>query len=538
MRLSKVELHCFALALAAIVLVAPGSALAQKFKILDNYDLPGNDLRSPASDPSLREISAEACRQACRHDRKCTAFTYNRSAGWCFLKTGRPTPQYFTGAISGVSAERQKTVAAPLNQYPPKVQDPPKEHAVSTGSVSAAEAPEPKAPESHNTAISAMPAIRTPLQGKAQHPDLVTKGQTAQTVPLPMSKTPQTEQATSPKGNTAANAPTDETEKSAVEIPDPPKGKQDRLVPMVPDINIVPIHRNNSATATGPIFAQQTKGGLLNNASASSKNSSSMAKTHRWQMAGMIVGASAASTSSLRASPGPQTPPPAAPMAAAPEMVSAPTTAPAKIARLTEEPPKRPLIDINKDAQKLRSILDEHAKIQDQATALSNKYFRAYDREQEGTKWVDLESVGMSVPMTMSKSQAKAIVLSKLRKSETLERLQNEMAQLDDKIETHFGRIQALLSPQDAERLQNLHDRKKSSLNAFRAIRDKMSRLGDAMSRKAKATWQMPTDTELRKLHRLARSLRRNKKQALVDSTNFTNGVREALNTRIAVRAF
>lgn len=69
---------------------------AVQMRLLNNIDLPSNDYRT------LRNIRLERCKNACAADTKCRAFTYNRMARICFLKSDAPHQFKFVGATSGV----------------------------------------------------------------------------------------------------------------------------------------------------------------------------------------------------------------------------------------------------------------------------------------------------------------------------------------------------------------------------------------------------------------------------------------------------
>jgi len=49
----------------------------------------------------LQDVTLTDCEQACLGDSRCGAFTYNRNAGWCFLKSGHGQLRAFDGAVSG-----------------------------------------------------------------------------------------------------------------------------------------------------------------------------------------------------------------------------------------------------------------------------------------------------------------------------------------------------------------------------------------------------------------------------------------------------
>ena len=50
---------------------------------------------------TLKGVELEACQTACLADSRCQAFTYNRRARWCFLKSGYGDPRALAGAVSG-----------------------------------------------------------------------------------------------------------------------------------------------------------------------------------------------------------------------------------------------------------------------------------------------------------------------------------------------------------------------------------------------------------------------------------------------------
>lgn len=73
-----------------------------EFRIMQSFDLPGFDYRSPRNDPSLFNTGVNGCMQACQRDHACKAFTYNRKENWCFLKKGVPKAKRFNIAVSGI----------------------------------------------------------------------------------------------------------------------------------------------------------------------------------------------------------------------------------------------------------------------------------------------------------------------------------------------------------------------------------------------------------------------------------------------------
>ncbi|MBK1716528.1 alpha-2-macroglobulin family protein [Thiocystis violacea] len=54
---------------------------------------------------TLKSVTLENCKSACRDDPRCRAFTYNVKAEWCFLKESHGDSRPFDGAISGYLVE-------------------------------------------------------------------------------------------------------------------------------------------------------------------------------------------------------------------------------------------------------------------------------------------------------------------------------------------------------------------------------------------------------------------------------------------------
>ncbi|QDG78242.1 alpha-2-macroglobulin [Labrenzia sp. PHM005] len=91
------------LASSAALLGATVSAPAQDRRIvtIDDADFFGSDYRT------VKDVDLEGCKAACIGDNQCRAFTFNTSAGWCFLKSGAGQLQSFAGAVAGRIVEVQ-----------------------------------------------------------------------------------------------------------------------------------------------------------------------------------------------------------------------------------------------------------------------------------------------------------------------------------------------------------------------------------------------------------------------------------------------
>ncbi|MEM9104407.1 MAG: alpha-2-macroglobulin family protein [Pseudomonadota bacterium] len=85
-------------ALMLTVLFFTGTALAaddRQIQTFENADYYGFDLRAE------KNVSLDQCQSICLADSACRAFTYNRSAEWCFLKSDFNRRDRFDGAVAG-----------------------------------------------------------------------------------------------------------------------------------------------------------------------------------------------------------------------------------------------------------------------------------------------------------------------------------------------------------------------------------------------------------------------------------------------------
>jgi len=83
------------------LLILPATAQDKRIVTIDDADYFGADYRT------VKDVDLEACKSACLDDKQCRAFTFNTSAGWCFLKSDFGELQSFVGAIAGRVVEVQ-----------------------------------------------------------------------------------------------------------------------------------------------------------------------------------------------------------------------------------------------------------------------------------------------------------------------------------------------------------------------------------------------------------------------------------------------
>ncbi|MEP3304600.1 MAG: PAN domain-containing protein, partial [Roseibium sp.] len=91
-------------AFAALTLAVPVHAQERRIVTIEDADFFGGDYRT------VKDVDLSGCEAACLADNMCRAFTYNTSAGWCFLKSDFGQLQSFVGAIAGrvVSVEQPR----------------------------------------------------------------------------------------------------------------------------------------------------------------------------------------------------------------------------------------------------------------------------------------------------------------------------------------------------------------------------------------------------------------------------------------------
>ncbi|NEV61950.1 alpha-2-macroglobulin family protein [Thiorhodococcus minor] len=82
-------------ALGWILVAGSAAAEARDLAITVGVDYFGRDYAT------LKSVSLDDCKAACRDDARCKAFTYNVRAQWCFLKESFTEARPFDGAVSG-----------------------------------------------------------------------------------------------------------------------------------------------------------------------------------------------------------------------------------------------------------------------------------------------------------------------------------------------------------------------------------------------------------------------------------------------------
>lgn len=82
-------------ALSPVVAPVVAQAEPRELVVIEGADYFGHDYET------LQEVSLADCEAACRADGRCRAFTFNRNAGWCFLKSSFGELRAFDGAVSG-----------------------------------------------------------------------------------------------------------------------------------------------------------------------------------------------------------------------------------------------------------------------------------------------------------------------------------------------------------------------------------------------------------------------------------------------------
>ena len=96
-RISGARGSLFGLAVVGLGLALSGTAYSQDRRIvtIEDADFFGSDYRT------VKDVDLDGCKAVCLADNQCRAFTFNTSAGWCFLKSDFGQLQSFRGAIAG-----------------------------------------------------------------------------------------------------------------------------------------------------------------------------------------------------------------------------------------------------------------------------------------------------------------------------------------------------------------------------------------------------------------------------------------------------
>jgi uncharacterized protein YfaS (alpha-2-macroglobulin family) len=98
----------FSLLVAVVLLAGPVNAEGRRMIISKGADYFGGDYRT------LKKVPLDECKKVCLGDEKCKAFTYNRKAHWCFLKSSVGELKTFAGATAGRVVGQKKADVAEL----------------------------------------------------------------------------------------------------------------------------------------------------------------------------------------------------------------------------------------------------------------------------------------------------------------------------------------------------------------------------------------------------------------------------------------
>lgn len=94
-KVAKSTLLLVASAGFAGVMATAAGAQDRRIVTIDDADFFGGDYRT------VKDVDLDGCKSVCLSDNQCRAFTFNTSAGWCFLKTDYGELQSFAGAVAG-----------------------------------------------------------------------------------------------------------------------------------------------------------------------------------------------------------------------------------------------------------------------------------------------------------------------------------------------------------------------------------------------------------------------------------------------------
>jgi alpha-2-macroglobulin len=88
---------------------ATAAEQSRRIELTQDGDYFGFDLRTE------KDVTLDECQSICLDDRTCKAFSYNKKASWCFLKSDRGQLNIFAGSVAGkvVTANSEPDIGAP-----------------------------------------------------------------------------------------------------------------------------------------------------------------------------------------------------------------------------------------------------------------------------------------------------------------------------------------------------------------------------------------------------------------------------------------
>lgn len=99
----------FFLVLTTFTTVTRAADQSRRIELSQDGDYFGFDLRTE------KDVTLDECQTICIDDKKCKAFTFNKKASWCFLKSDRGQLNTFAGSVAGkiVTASSEPDIGAP-----------------------------------------------------------------------------------------------------------------------------------------------------------------------------------------------------------------------------------------------------------------------------------------------------------------------------------------------------------------------------------------------------------------------------------------
>lgn len=189
--------------------------------------------------------------------------------------------------------------------------------------------------------------------------------------------------------------------------------------------------------------------------------------------------------------------------------------------------PARPIVETDKHAKTLYSLVKAAMAYANQAKQISARYLRKYDTQQATTQMFK-GPLGIRVPVQFNRSQAKALVMDKMGKDSRLNSLQTKLDRAERQGSQLFKRVAHKFEPQLRRSLNGLHTAHLRASGALRSARSKLTALGKRLNQKADRL-QFPSPEELRTLHRLVAVMRTKRRTAIEKGHAFQTALRRAL---------
>lgn len=196
----------------------------------------------------------------------------------------------------------------------------------------------------------------------------------------------------------------------------------------------------------------------------------------------------------------------------------------------------KPLKDSHETAGRLHKVLVETEPFAKKAQDMSGKYLKRYDNQSASDTWIKKRVMGFSVPVRVNQSQARALILKEMGDDQKLRSLQDTLKRKNNQISKMYGQVRKHLKPDVQEKLDALNKQSQAINSSFRRARDKLIVFGEKIKEEY-GCCQYPPESTLKRLHRLAASMRKRRQAAIDKAGEFPTALRAALESPTTLQA-